>query len=215
MSDDKDLKQAVLDELEWEPSVNAAHIGVTAKNGVVTLTGHVESYFEKSAAEKAARKLDDVKAVAEEIEVRLPNDVRHDDADIAAAAIDRLKWSSTIPSHAVKVKVEKGWVTLTGELDWRYQQTAALNDIRDIWGVVGVTDETTIKPKPDAAKIKNRIMDALNRSWFDPAKIKVTAEDGRVRLTGKVRSLVERDEADAAAWASPGTISVENDLSVN
>lgn len=215
MSDDKNLKQAVLDELEWEPSVNAAHIGVTAKDGVVTLTGHVETYFEKSAAEKAARKVNDVKAVAEEIEVRLPSDVQHGDEDIAAAAIERMKWSSTIPSHAVKVQVEKGWVTLTGEVDWRYQQDAALNDVRDLWGVTGVTNQTTVKPKPDAIRIKDRIMAALNRSWLDPARIKVSAEDGRVKLSGKVRSWVERDEADAAAWASPGTITVENNISVS
>ncbi|MBB4199740.1 ornithine aminotransferase [Rhodoblastus sphagnicola] len=214
MSNDRVLKQAVLDELEWEPSVNASHIGVSAQNGIVTLMGHVESYFEKSAAEKATRKVNDVKGVAEEIEVRLPIDVKHCDADIAAAAVDRLKWSSTIPRDAVKVKVEKGWVTLTGEVDWRYQQNAATNDVRELLGVVGVSNETTLKPKPNVSNIKEKIMVALNRSWFDPAKIDVSAEGGTVKLTGQVHSLVERDEADAAAWAAPGTVLVENNISV-
>jgi osmotically-inducible protein OsmY len=215
MSDDKVLKQAVLDELQWDPSVNAAHIGVTVHNGIVTLTGHVESYAEKAAAEKAARKVFDVKGIAEEIEVRLPFSVKHDDEDIAAAAIDRLKWNSTIPLDAVKVKVEKGWVTLTGEVDWHYQQSAAISDVRGLWGVVGVSDETSVKQKPSSANIRDKILVALNRSWFDPATIDVSAQGGKVKLTGHVRSLYERDEADAAAWASPGTTFVENAISVS
>jgi osmotically-inducible protein OsmY len=215
MSDDKVLKQAVLDELQWDPSVNAAHIGVTAHNGIVTLMGHVESYSEKSAAEKATRKVYDVKGIAEEIEVRLPFSVKHDDEDIAAAAIDRLKWNSTIPLDAVKVKVEKGWVTLTGEVDWHYQQSAAISDVRGLWGVVGVSDETSVKQKPSSANIRDKILVALNRSWFDPATIDVSAQGGKVKLTGHVRSLYERDEADAATWASPGTTFVENAISVS
>ena len=215
MSNDKVLKQAVLDELEWDPSVNSAHIGVSAKNGIVTLTGNVESYFEKSAAEKAARKVNDVKGVAEEIEVRLPFEVKHGDEEIAAAAVGRLKWSSTIPRDAVKVKVERGFVTLTGEVDWHYQQNAAADDVRGLWGVVGVSNQITLKPKPNVSNIQEKIKVALNRSWFDPAAINVFAHGGTVKLTGKVHSLVERDEADAAAWASPGTMFVENNISVS
>ena len=153
MSDDKSLKQAVLDELKWEPSVNSAHIGVTAKNGVVTLSGHVENYVEKSAAEKAARRVNDVKAIAEEIEVRLPFSVKHGDEEIASEAVNRLKWDSTVPSGAIKAEVEKGWVILTGEVEWHYQQEAAINDIRGLWGVVGVSDQIAIKPKPNAIAI--------------------------------------------------------------
>ena len=125
MSDDKQLKQAVLDELKWEPSVDAAHIGVTAKAGVVTLMGHVGTYWEKAAAKKAARRIKDVKAVAEEVEVQLPNSVRHGDEEIASSAVSRLKWDSSGPRDAVEVKAQKGWVTLTGEVDWHYQQDAA------------------------------------------------------------------------------------------
>lgn len=149
MSDDKQLKQFVLDELKWEPSVNAAHIGVTAKGGVVTLLGHVESYSEKFAAEKAARRVKDVKAIAEELEVRLPFSVKHGDDVIAAAAVDRMKWDTVVPKDSVKVKVEKGWVTLTGEVDWRYQQNAAMADVRGLWGVVGLSNNTTIKLRPN------------------------------------------------------------------
>jgi osmotically-inducible protein OsmY len=217
MSNDKILKQAVLDELEWDPSVNAAHIGVTVKNGIVTLMGHVESFVEKSSAEKATRKVNDVKGVAEEIEVRLPFEVKHGDEEIAAAAVARLNWSSTIPRDAVKVKVERGCVTLTGEVDWHYQQNAATDDVRRLWGVVGVSNQITLKPrpKPDVANIQDKIKVALNRSWFDPAAITVSAYGGTVKLTGQVHSLVERDEADAVAWASPGAMFVENDISVS
>jgi osmotically-inducible protein OsmY len=215
MSKDKNLKQAVLDELAWEPSVNAADIGVTAKDGIVTLMGHVTTFAEKSAAEKASRRVNDVKAVAEEIEVRLPFDVKRGDEEIAAAAVDRMKWSTSIPADAVKVKVEKGWVTLAGEVDWRYQQEAALNDVRELWGVIGVTNDISIKHRPNAANIKDKILLALNRSWFDPASIAVSALDGKVTLTGKVHSWYERDEAGSAAWAAPGTILVENDLLVS
>jgi osmotically-inducible protein OsmY len=215
MSDDKHLKQAVLDELQWEPSVNAAHIGVTAKDGVVTLMGHVENFSEKYAAEKAARRVNDVKAVAEEIEVRLPFSVKHGDEEIASAAIARLKWDSAVPSGAVKAKVEKGWVTLTGEVDWHYQQEAAVSDVRGLWGVIGVSDDISVKPKPNTSEIKDKIMIALDRSWFDPATIDVTARGGNVKLTGRVNSWYERDEASSAAWAAPGTTSVENNISVN
>ncbi|MBS7541181.1 BON domain-containing protein [Ancylobacter lacus] len=214
MSNDKALKQTVLDELQWEPSVNAAHIGVTAKDGVVTLMGHVENYAEKAAAEKAARRVNDVKAVAEEIEVRLPFSVKHGDDDIASAAVNRLRWDSSVPEGAVKTKVEKGWVTLTGEVDWHYQQEAAVNDIRGLWGVIGVSNQITIKPSPNTSTIRENIIKALDRSWFDPAAIDVTAQGGNVKLTGRVNSWYEREEANAAAWAAPGTTSVENTISV-
>ena len=215
MSDDKRLKQAVLDELQWEPSVNAAHIGVAAKNGVVTLMGHVENFAEKSAAEKAARRVNDVRAVAEEIEVRLPFNVKHGDEEIASAVANRLQWDSAVPKGAVKAKVEKGWVTLTGEVDWHYQQDAAENDVRGLWGVIGVSNEIAIKPRPNASNIRDNIMVALDRSWFDPATINVTAQGGKVTLTGTVDSWYERDEAGSTAWAAPGTTSVQNDITVS
>jgi osmotically-inducible protein OsmY len=214
MSDDQRLKQAVLDELKWEPSVNAAHIGVTAKAGVVTLMGNVESYSEKFAAEKAARRVKDVKAIAEEIEVRLPFSVKRGDEEIAAAAINRLKWDSALPSDAVQVKAEKGWINLSGQVDWHYQKDSAAAHVGGLLGVLGVTNEITVKPRPNTSKIREDIMSALDRSWFDPASITVTAEGGKVKMTGKVRSWYERDEASSTAWAAPGTTSVQNDISV-
>jgi osmotically-inducible protein OsmY len=214
MSDDKQLKQAVLDELQWEPSVNAAHIGVTARSGVVTLLGHVGTYWEKFEAEKATRRVKDVKAVAEELEVQLPSSVRHGDEEIASAVVNRLKWDSSVPVDAVKANVEKGQITLTGEVDWHYQQLAAVNAVRGILGVVGVSNEIAIKPRPNTSEIRNHIMVALDRSWFDPASITVTAQGGKVELTGRVESWYEREEASAAAWAAPGTTSVNNKITV-
>ena len=214
MSDDKKLKQDVLDELHWEPSVNAAHIGVTTKDGIVTLMGHVDSFGQKAAAERAARRVSTVVGVAEEIEVRLPSSVVYDDAEIASAAIARMKWDTAVPDGAVKVKVEKGWVTLTGQVDWHFQQQAALGDIRGLWGVVGVSDAITIKPKPNATAIRDSIILALDRSWFNRATINVAATGGKVTLTGQVASWHERDEAGMTAWAAPGTTSVDNEISV-
>ena len=135
MSHDSQLQQAVLAELNWEPSVTAANIGVTAKSGVVALTGHVGSYVEKYAAETAARRVKGVKAVAEELEVRLPSDIERDDADIAEAALDRLAWDASVPNDTVKIKVESGLVTLTGEVDWHYQKTAAERDVGGMYKI--------------------------------------------------------------------------------
>lgn len=215
MSDDKHLMQAVIDELNWEPSVNSANIGVTAKDGVVTLMGHVGSYSEKYAAEKAVRRVKSVKAIAEEIEVKLPLGVERSDEEIAAAAIGRLKWDAAVPSDAVKVKVEKGRVTLTGQVDWHYQQQAAADDIRSLWGVTGVSNQIAIKPKADASNIKENILIALHRSWFDPSTIKVAVDGGKVKLSGSVDDWNEWSLAASAAWAAPGTTSVENRIRVH
>lgn len=215
MSDDKHLKQAVLDELKWEPSVNAANIGVAAKDGVVTLMGHVESYAEKYAAEKATLRVKDVKAVAEEIEVKLPFSVKHGDEEIAEAAINRLSWNVSIPKDKVKATVSKGWVTLTGEVEWHYQHDAAADSVRWLWGVTGVSNQITIKPHANAGDIKASIITALNRSWFTPEHIHVAASDGKVTLTGNVEYWSERALAGTTAWAAPGVTSVTNDIRVH
>jgi osmotically-inducible protein OsmY len=215
MSQDSKLQQAVLEELSWEPSVTAAHIGVSANAGVVTLTGHVDNYAAKAAAENAVRRVKGVRAVAEEMEVHLPMDTRRDDAAIAAAAIERLAWNVSVPRDAITVSVEKGWVALSGEVDWWYQKDAAEQDVRRLWGVVGVSNQVTIKARVDTAGLSDDITHALHRSWFfDPNTVKVTAKGGRVKLTGTVRSWQERQTAASTAWAAPGAISVENDLAV-
>lgn len=215
MSDDKHLKQAVLDELKWEPSVNSAHIGVTTKNGIVTLTGSVETYAEKHGAESAALRVKDVKAVAEEIEVKLPFSTKHGDSEIAEAAANRLAWSVSVPKDAVKVAVSKGWVTLTGNVHWHYQHDAAADAVRTLWGVIGVSNQIVIKPQADAINIRSDIMSALSRSWFSPENIDVSTNDRKVTLTGNVEYWGERALAGATAWAAPGVTSVTNDIRVD
>jgi osmotically-inducible protein OsmY len=215
MSSDTQLKQSVLSELSWEPRVDSAHIGVTAKDGVVTLMGHVATYGQKNAAEAAARRVKGVLAVAEEIEVKLPFDADRGDDDIAAAVVDRLTWDASIPQDAIKVKVEKGWVTLSGDVDWYYQKNAVEQEIRWLFGVVGVSNQIAIKLRPDTGKISDDIRHALHRSWlFDSKTINVNATGGQIRLSGTVRSPHERQVAAATAWAAPGATAVENDLRV-
>lgn len=215
MSDDRHLQEAVLAELNWEPSVNAAHIGVTANAGVVTLTGHVESFAEKHAVEEATRRVKGVKAVAEELEVRLPVETKRSDDEIAAAAIDRLGWDVSVPRDAVKINVEQGWVTLTGEVTWHYQKAAAAEDVRRLFGVVGVSNHISIKPRVNVENVSDAIMHALHRSWFfDPRTINVSANGGKVRLSGTAPSLHDRQVAAATAWTAPGVTDVENDIAV-
>jgi osmotically-inducible protein OsmY len=215
MTYDDKLQKAVLAELNWEPSITSAHIGVAADHGTVTLTGHVESYGQKHAAEMAAGRVKGVRAVAEEIEVRLPFEVKRDDADIAAAAVERLAWDTATLRDAVKVKVEKGWVTLSGEVDWYFQREAAQRELRNLMGVRGVTNLITIKPRVDAVHLGDDIQHALHRSWFfDPEKVHVTVDGGSVKLTGTVDTWQDRRVAASTAWAARGTTSVENDLIV-
>ena len=216
MSHDSQLKQSVLDELKWEPSIDAAHIGVTAREGVVTLMGHVDSYFQKSAAEKAAGRVKGVKAVAEEIEVKLPFSIKRSDEDIAAAAISRLSWDVSVPKDAIKVKVEKGWVTLTGQVDWHYQKQAAELDLRALHGVTGVSNNATIKTRVNTENLSDAIGSALNRSWFyDSDNVSVSADGGKVRLTGTVATWYDREVAESTAWAAPGATAVVNNITVN
>ncbi|WP_255245673.1 BON domain-containing protein [Sphingobium sp. D43FB] len=187
---------------------------MTASDGVVTLTGHVPAYFEKHAAEKAAARVKGVRAVVQELEVKLAFPTARTDEDIAHAAIDRLSWEVTIPRDAIKVEVEKGWITLTGEVAWHYQKDAAERMIRGLHGVVGVSNQTTVKPRVNITDIGRDIGVALHRSWLDPKTINVSADGGKVKLTGTVHTLNDRWSAGSAAWGSPGTTAVENDLIV-
>lgn len=212
MTQDRQLQEAVLAEFEWEPSVTAAHIGVIAKNGIVTLTGHVSNYMQKRAAERAAARVKGVKGVVEELKVNLISGMVRSDENIANAALDRLAWDVSVPANAIKVKVENGWVTLTGNVDWHFEQQAAERMVRSLHGVLGVFNETTIKPRPDATNISNNIDRALHRSWFDPKTITVTATGGKVKLTGSVDTPSDRFVAGATAWGAPGATQVENDL---
>jgi osmotically-inducible protein OsmY len=215
VSNDTELQEAVLAELAWEPSVSAAHIGVTARDGVVMLSGHVQRFAEKQAAEAAVRRVKGVKAVAEELVVKLPDDTRRGDDDIAQAAIARLAWNSTLPSDAIKITVQNGWITLTGEVGWGFEHDAAAQDVRRLWGVVGVTNNIRVKSRVNTFNLSSDITRALHRSWLDPKGVKVTADGGRVTLTGYVDSWNDRALAGSTAWAAPGATDVENHLIIS
>jgi osmotically-inducible protein OsmY len=216
MSEDRDLQESVMAELGWEPSVEAAHIGVAVNAGVVTLTGHVQSFPQKIAAERTVARVKGVKAVAEEIEVKLPYDIRRGDEDIAGAAIERLAWDASVPRDAIDIRVEKGWVTLNGEVDWQFEKQAAAQAVRTLIGVVGVSNQIEVKPTVNADDVGQNITRALHRSWFyDPNTIKVSSQGGKIKLTGQVTTWNARDLAGKTAWSAPGATSVENDITVN
>lgn len=213
---DKTLRQAVIDELEWDPSFNAQHIGVAVEDGVVTLTGHVASYIERLAAEKAVKRVKGVRAIAEEIEVRFPSDKKTSDDQIARRSLDVIAWDSTIPKDKIQIKVQNGFVTLTGEVDWFYQRDDAEAAVRKLTGVKGLSNEIKVKPQVRGTDIKQRIETALKRNAEVEADgIKVTVQEGRVILDGKVKAWYERELAERTAWSAPGVISVEDRISVN
>ena len=212
---DRTLKQAVEDELEWEPSINAEHIGVTAEDGVVTLTGHVGSYAEKFTAEKAAKRVKGVRAIAQEIEIRFPNDKKTSDDQIAKRGLDIIAWDSTIPKDKVQVRVQDGFVTLSGQVDWHYQRADAEYAVRKLAGITGLFNEIQVKPKVQASDVKLRIENALKRNAdLEASSIKVSVLNGRVTLDGKVKAWYERDLAERTAWSAPGVISVEDHISI-
>jgi osmotically-inducible protein OsmY len=216
MGKDSQLQSAVMDELRWEPSINAADIGVAAKEGVVTLTGFVRSYPEKQSAERAAKRVAGVKAVAEEIEIRLAGIHERTDSDIAKSAVAALAWNVIVPRDSVKVMVEKGWVTLEGEVGWQYQKMAAEDSVRNLPGVKGVSNLVQIKATVDTAHLKANIEQALVRNaQFDARQISVDAVAGKVVLRGQVRSWAEKEEAEHVAWSAPGVTKVENAVTVS
>jgi osmotically-inducible protein OsmY len=211
MRNDLELRRDVLDELEWDPSVDAAEIGVTAHNGIVTLTGAAKSYTEKLAAERVAKRVQGVKAIANDIEVRLPGTAERNDSEIARAAVDALKWRTVVPADRVTVVVNKGWVTLEGDVDWQYQRDAAFEAVHHLHGVNGVTNLIILKPQASATEVQSRIEAAFRRSAeLDAEKVRVETHDGKVTLRGNVHSWSERQEAERTAWAAPGVTLVEN-----
>ena len=212
---DLELKKNVESELNWEPSINAAEIGVAVKDGIVTLTGRVQSYWDKVEAEHAVDRVAGVKAVVNEIEIRLPYTSERTDEDIARAAIDSLKWSVLVPADHIKVKVSKGWITLEGSVEWQFQKTAAEKAVRKLFGVKGVSNLVDVKPRVSKVEVKATIENALKRSAeLDASRIKVETDGDKITLSGTVHSLFEKDEAERAAWRSPGVRSVENRIRV-
>lgn len=212
---DSALQQAVLAELSWEASVGATHVGVRANSGIVTLTGHVESFVQKHSAELAARRVKNVAAVVVEIEVRLPFDSTRNDEDIAAAVVNRLDWDASVPRDSVRASIDKGWITLNGEVEWHFQREAASEDVRRLLGVTGVSNQITIRSRADVSQIREQLVHALQRSWSDPARVVVSAEGGAVRLTGTARTPRDRELIATTAWSAPGVTSVENDLTIS
>jgi osmotically-inducible protein OsmY len=213
MKTNEELQKDVQDAMKWEPLLNAAEIGVTAKNGIITLTGTVNSYAKKSEAEKAAKNVTGVKAVAEEIEIRFDSNGKKTDTQIAAAVLTAFAANWEIPDDKISVKVEGGWVTLEGELKWNFQKDAAKKSVNNLSGVLGVINNIAIKAdSPDEVERKG-IERALERNWsIGDQDIRVKVSGSKVTLNGTVHSFYERDEADRIAWNAPGVCMVDNEL---
>jgi osmotically-inducible protein OsmY len=208
------IRDDVLFELKWDPKIGSGNdIAVGVKDGVVTLSGFVRSYWDKDAAEKAAKRVYGVRALANDIEVK-PSTVRTD-PEIAREIIQELESHVSIPNDKIKVIVEKGWVTLEGTLDWQYQKSLAESAVKKLRGVVGITNNIAVKPKVTPTEVKAKIEEALRRSAeLDARRIRVEIEGETVKLYGNVRSWAERQEAEDAAWSAPGTVKVENHITI-
>lgn len=215
MKTDAEIKQDVLDELAWQPNIDETQIGVIVENGVVTLSGIVNNYSKKMAAEKAVKNVEGVKAVAEDIEVIYGTSYKKTDKEIAKAIVDAFEWNSSIPEDDISVKVENGWVYLSGEVQWAYQKNAAKNAIKNLMGVKSVTNAITIKNGIKPTEVKDRISKAFQRmATIDANNIIIETHGHKVILRGKVHSIKEKEDAEKAAYNAPGVYEVQNELKV-
>jgi osmotically-inducible protein OsmY len=213
MKTDTELQQDVMTELKWEPTIKAAEIGVGVKDGVVMLSGYVDSFWKKWSAERAAARVFGVKAVAEEIQVRLPGSLKRSDEDIARAASDTLEWNVAVPHDRIKVQVQNEVVTLSGEVDWWYQKDAADDAVRKLVGVVLVSNQITVKPTGKPQDVKDKIESAFQRNaLLDARRVTVETRGSKVILRGSVRNWAEKEQVEWAAWAAPGVSEVESHI---
>ena len=216
MKNDLQLQKDVQDELRWEPSVRESEIGVAVKDGVITLTGFVPTYAQKFAAEQAAERVSGMRALADDLQVKLSGGTDRTDTEIAHAAVNALRWDIEVPDDLIRARVENGWVTLEGNVDWYYQKAAAERAVRYLTGVKGLTNFINVKPKLSAPEVKAKIEAALKRSAeLSAKKIEVETSEGKVTLRGTVRTWAERQEAERAAWNAPGVHSVKDELFVS
>ena len=212
---DNDLKQHVQSALDWEPSLDAKDIGVSVDEAVVTLRGNVASYAAKVTAERVALRVYGVKAVANDLAVHLVSAFERTDTEIAQAALNALKWHTTVPDDRVTLTVKDGWITLAGTVDWQYQKDAAARAIRDLTGVQAVTNDIRVKPHVKTTDVRDKIEAAFKRSAeIDARRVNVTTQNGKVILSGNVHSWAERQEAERAAWAAPGVSHVDDRLTI-
>jgi osmotically-inducible protein OsmY len=215
MKNDNQIQKDVMEEIKWEPFLSTSEIGVTVKNGVVTLSGLVDNYTKKLAAEKAAKRVSGVKAVAEDIQVGISPGYRKTDTEIAEAVVNALKWHSAVQEEKIKIKVEDGTVKLEGEVEWEYQRINAKSAIENLTGVRGVINLITVKPRITPSEIQQKIKAAFQRSaTVDAGKITAEVFGGKVTLRGQVRSFAEKEDAEVAAWNAPGITSIESKLEI-
>ncbi len=216
MKTDAQIQKDVIEELNWEPLLNGTEIGVAVKNGVVSLFGNVDTFNKKASVENAVKRVDGVKALAENVVVKLTDAGKRTDSEISEAIINALKWNTSVPDDKIMIKVENGWVTLEGTVEWAFQSNAVRSAVENLAGVEGITNNIIIIPKIKTADVKRRIMAAFHRNAsIDANNINIDVQGNKVILSGKVSSLSEKENAENAAWLAPGINTVENNIAID